>query len=249
MTSSVFGKESLVSHFEALRKTLLKCIVATALCYPVGYWITPDVINQLIQWSFPENIGKLHYFSPLEAFWVKLRLGFILAMIFAYPYNIFQFWKFLLPALYDNERKSLGKWITLSSILFFSGIAFCTVCVLPLLMDFAGSFSSPELQAMFGLENFLSLAGMMMLAFGIMFQTPILVFIAIRFDFVSRETLSRKRPYIMTGILIIAALLTPPDVISQILMAIPTWLLFELGLILSGNIDVKTGGRIPETDR
>ncbi|WAV90683.1 hypothetical protein NB646_07445 [Oxalobacter aliiformigenes] len=64
MTSSVFGKESLVSHFEALRKTLLKCIVATALGYPVGYWITPDVINQLIQWSFPENIGKLHYFPP-----------------------------------------------------------------------------------------------------------------------------------------------------------------------------------------
>ena len=60
----VFGKESLVSHFEALRKTLLKCIVATALGYPVGYWITPDVINQLIQWSFPENIGKLHYFPP-----------------------------------------------------------------------------------------------------------------------------------------------------------------------------------------
>lgn len=116
-------------------------------------------------------------------------------------------------------------------------------------MDFAGSFYSPELQAKFGLKNFLSLAGMMMLAFGIMFQTPILVFIAIRFDFVSGDTLSRKRPYIMTGILIIAALLTPLDVISQILMAIPTWLLFELGLILSGNINVKTGGRIPETDR
>lgn len=116
-------------------------------------------------------------------------------------------------------------------------------------MDFAGSFYSPELQAKFGLENFLSLAGMMMLAFGIMFQTLILVFIAIRFDFVSGDTLSRKRPYIMTGILIIAALLTPLDVISQILMAIPTWLLFELGLILSGNINVKTGGRIPETDR
>ena len=105
-------------------------------------------------------------------------------------------------------------------------------------MDFAGSFYSPELQAKFGLENF-----------GIMFQTLILVFIAIRFDFVSGDTLSRKRPYIMTGILIIAALLTPLDVISQILMAIPTWLLFELGLILSGNINVKTGGRIPETDR
>ena len=116
-------------------------------------------------------------------------------------------------------------------------------------MDFAGSFYSPELQAKFGLENFLSLAGMMMLAFGIMFQTPILVFIAIRFDFVSGDTLSRKRPYIMTGILIIAALLTPLDVISQILMTIPTWLLFELGLILSGNINVKTSGRIPETDR
>ncbi len=244
MTSSSAREETLISHLEALRKTLLKCLIATAVCYPAGYWMVPEIVNLLIQWSFPESIGKLHYFSPLEVFWVKLKLGFILAIILAYPYNIFQLWKFLLPALYGHERRALGRWISLSSILFLSGTVFCITLVLPLLMDFAGSFTSPELQAMLGLENFLHLAGMMILAFGIMFQTPMLVLIAIRFNLVSRETLIRKRPYVMTAILIIAAILTPPDIVSQLLMAVPTWLLFELGLILSAGSRTNADTRI-----
>ncbi len=109
-----------------------------------------------------------------------------------------------------------------------------------MLMNFSGGFATPELQPILGLANFLNLAGWPMLAFGVMFQAPIVVLLAVRFGVISTESLKKKRPYIMTALLILAAILTPPDVISQIMLAVPTWLLFELGLLLAKRIEKQT---------
>lgn len=226
-------ENTLIAHLDALRRTLLRCVTVTALLYPIGYLTSPYVINALVQWCFPESAGKLHYFAPMEVFWVQLKLALILALALAYPWNMLQLWRFLLPALYDGERRALGWWIVFSSVLFFSGVVFCTGVILPMLMTFSGGFATPELQPILGLANFLNLAGWLMLAFGIMFQAPIVVLLAVRFGVVSTESLKRKRPYIMTAILILAAVLTPPDIVSQVALAIPTWLLFELGLFLA----------------
>ena len=165
--------------------------------------------------------------------------GAILALALAYPWNMLQLWRFLLPALYDGERRVLGWWIVFSSVLFFGGVAFCTGVILPMLMSFSGGFATPELQPILGLANFLNLAGWLMLAFGVMFQAPIAVLLAVRFGAISTESLKRKRPYVMTAILILAAILTPPDIVSQVALAIPTWLLFELGLFLAGQMKRK----------
>ena len=110
---------------------------------------------------------------------------------------------------------------------------FCGALILPMLMNFSGGFATPELQPILGLANFLNLAGWLMLAFGVMFQAPIVVLLAVRFGVISAESLRKKRAYIMTAILIVAAILTPPDIVSQVALAIPTWLLFELGLFLA----------------
>ena len=133
----------------------------------------------------------------------------------------------------------LGLWIFFSSVLFAGGIAFCIGLILPMLMRFSGGFATPELQPVLGLANFLNLAGWLMLAFGVMFQSPIAVLLAVRFGVISAETIRRKRPYVMTGILIAAAILTPPDIVSQVMLAVPTWLLFELGLILAGKMEER----------
>ena len=226
--------ETLVSHIEALRKMLLKCVIATVFLYPLGFYLTPYAIKGLVCCSFPENLDKLYYFAPMEVFWVQLKLGLIIALMMAYPWNIRQAWHFLLPALYRNERKALGWGIFFSSFLFFSGVAFCIWLVLPLMMNFSGGFATPELQPMLGLAHFLNLAGMLMFAFGVLFQSPMIVFLCVRFGLVSPDALAKKRPYIMTAILILSAILTPPDVVSQLMLAIPTWLLFELGLFVSG---------------
>ena len=240
MQLATSNEETLISHIEALRKMLLKCVIVTALLYPAGFLLTPYAIRGLVQWSFPESIDKLYYFAPMEVLWVQLKLGLIIALVMAYPWNIRQVWHFLLPALYRNERKALGWWIFFSSCLFFSGVAFCLWLVLPLMMDFSGGFATSELQPMLGLAHFLNLACMMMFAFGILFQSPIIVFVCVRFGLISPDALAKKRPYIMTAILILSGILTPPDVVSQLMLAIPTWLLFELGLFVSGWLKRKS---------
>ena len=233
------AENTLIAHLEALRRTLLSCVIATASLYPVGYLISPWVIGTLVRWSFPESVGRLHYFAPMEVFWVQLKLALILALVMAYPWNLLQVWRFLLPALYREERKAFGWWILFASVLFFGGVVFCGGVILPMLMNFSGGFATPELQPILGLANFLNLAGWLMLAFGIMFQAPIVVLLAVRFGVISTGSLRKKRAYIMTAILIVAAILTPPDIVSQVMLAVPTWLLFELGLFLATKIEHK----------
>ncbi|EHL70843.1 twin-arginine translocase subunit TatC [Cloacibacillus evryensis] len=232
-------EETLASHLEALRGALLRCAAATAVLYPVGYLASPYLINALVRWCFPESAGTLHYFAPMEVLWVRLRLALIAALLAAYPWNILQLWRFLLPALYKRERKALGCCIVSSSLLFFCGAAFSIGLILPLMMNFSGGFATAELRPSIGLANFLNLAGWLTLAFGVMFQSPIIVLLAVRFGVISCGSLRRKRPYIATAILIAAAILTPPDIVSQLMLAIPTWLLFELGLIIAGRIEAR----------
>lgn len=234
--SGTAENETLISHLEALRKCLLRIFAAVALLFPVCFYLSPFVIERLVRWCCPPEIGPLHYFTPLEVFFVQLKLALILALAAAYPWNVLQIWNFLLPALYRKERRALGLWIFMSSALFFGGIAFCAGLILPMLMRFSGSFASPGLQPVLGLAGFLGLAGWLMLAFGIMFQAPTVVLILVRLGLISVDSLRKKRPYVMVAILVIAAVLTPPDVVSQILLAVPTWLLFELGLYAAGKM-------------
>ena len=231
--------EPLAAHLEALRSTLIACIVAIVLLCPFSYWASPYVIDYLIRHCIPENVGNLHYFAPMEVFWTQLNLSLILALLLSYPWNIFQVWKFLLPALYKEEAKALKIWLFSSSILFAGGVAFCIYFILPILMGFSGSFSTEGIKPIIGLQNFLSLAGWLMLAFGLMFQAPIVVLLAVRFGLTTSASLREKRPYAIVAILFFAALLTPPDVVSQVLLAVPTWLLFELGLIFAAKIENK----------
>ena len=230
-------EETLISHLEALRGTLLRCFAATGLLFPLGCWAAPHLITLLVRHCFPEGAGTLHYFAPLEVFMLELKLGFVIALVLAYPWNITQLWKFLLPALYASERRALGWWIVFSSLLFFGGVFFCSGAILPLLMNFSAAFATPELRPLLGVSEFLALAGWLSLAFGIVFQAPVVVMLAVRFGVISVSSLRRRRPYIITAILVIAALLTPPDVISQLMMALPCWLLFEAGLLFASGIE------------
>ncbi len=164
---------TLIAHLESLRRTRLSCVVATALLYPVGYLISHRVIGTLMRWSFPESVGRLHDFAPMEVFWVQLKLALIPALVMVSPWNLLQVWRFLLPALCREEGKAFGGRILFASIVFCGGV------ILPMLMNFSGGFATPELQPILGPANFLNLAGWLMLAFGVMFQAPIVVLLAV----------------------------------------------------------------------
>lgn len=227
---------SLTTHLLALRESVLRMVIFTFLLYPVCYYIAPYWIEFLTQWACPPEMGRLYYFAPMEVFWVQLQLALVLALIFAYPWNLYQLWRFFAPALYPSERSAFVMWITFSSLLFLGGAVFCIGLILPLLMNFSISFATRHLQPMLGLSAFLSLVSWLALAFGVMFQSPILVMVMVRFGIVSCDTLVAKRPYVIVLILILAGILTPPDLVSQVLLGLPTWLLFELGIFLARRV-------------
>ena len=237
MMQSDNNEQTIIQHLEALREMLIKSVAAIALLSPLGFYLAPKCINFIIKNSVPESIGKLHYFSPMEVFIIQLKAGLIIAFVIAFPYIVYQVKNFVGPALYENEKKFLSWLVTLATFLFAAGSAFCLFIILPLIMNFSASFSSSQLEATLSIENFLNLAAAMMLAFGIMFQFPLGVLICVKFGLVSVETLKHARPYIIVLILILAAIFTPPDVVSQLMLGIPTWLLFEAGLAAAAVIE------------
>lgn len=228
--------ENLITHLEALRNTLLRCFVAIIIISPLGFLSANPLINLITRWSIPAKSVKLNFFSPMEVFIVQLKIGLILSFIFSFPFLIRELWSFLLPALHKKERKIIKMVVLASTLLFVFGVVFCVYFILPLIMKFSLSFTSSSLQPMLGLSSFMSLAGMMMLAFGVMFQFPMLVLALVYFDVISYESLKDKRPYVVVLILILSAIFSPPDIVSQLLLGVPTYLLFEVGLLLSKRI-------------
>lgn len=228
--------ESLISHIEALRKTLLKCLVSIAVVLPFTFLIAPKGLNYLIKILIGENKITLNYFSPVEVFLIQIKLAVILAIVVCFPYIIKQIWNFILPALYENEKRFIKSAVFVSSFLFIFGVLFSLFIILPFIINFGLSFAGENIKALFGISDLANLTLTLSLIFGLMFQTPLVVYFLIKSGVVEYNSISDKRPYVVVILLIIAAILTPPDVVSQIMLFIPTYLLFELGLLFSKGI-------------
>ena len=173
---------------------------------------------------------KLRYFASRTSV-VQLKMAMYLAIIVAAPYILKQV--FVAPGLYLRERRLAGGLLLASCLLFIVGGAFAMILILPVVMNFSVGFQSAWLEPSIGFEQFVNLTGLLAISFGAMFQCPAAVFILIRTGIVSYEKLASLRPVIIVVIFILSAILTPPDAVSQLLMGIPTWLLFELGLLLA----------------
>lgn len=223
--------ESLIQHLEALRGMLIRCFVALGLGLVPMFFAAPYCIDGLIKVMIGEENIALNYFAPMEVFVLQIKMAVVLDLLVCFPYIARQVWKFVLPALYDNERRFVRSVVLSSTLLFVAGALFCVFFILPLIIKFGASFATADMQAMFGVANVISLALWLAVVFGVMFQFPLVTYSLIRSGIASYETVKAKRPYILVGILIVAALLTPPDVVSQIMLATPTYLLFEAGLL------------------
>ena len=229
--------KSLLGHFEELRKTLLKCIVVVTVLVIPSFFVAPHLLRAFILWANPPTLGALNYFSPMEVFIVQTRLAAVLALMFSFPFCLWEVWKFLLPGLYPKERKALIYWVGASVFLFLTGAVFCAALILPMVMKFSASFASEHIRPVISLQSFLSLSAWLIFAFGLCFQFPLAVMLSVRFGLVKTAFLKDKRPYIVVAILIIAAVLTPPDIISQIALFLPAYALFEIGLFLAGRLE------------
>lgn len=226
--------ESLITHLEALRSTLIRCFVALGIGLIPLFLIAPYFMDCLIKIMIGKNNVSLNYFSPMEVFILQIKIAVVLDFLCCFPYIARQIWQFVVPALYENERKFIKSIVLSSSALFIIGILFCLFLILPLIINFGISFSTSEIKAMFGISNIIGLALMLSIIFGLMFQFPLITYSLIRFNITSYESVKNKRSYVFVGILIIAGILTPPDIVSQLMLAIPTYLLFEIGLWFAG---------------
>ena len=232
MTSSGQEQESsLITHLEALRRVMLRSLGALAIGIVPLFLVSPYVLDWFCKQIAMQSEITLHYFSPMEVFLLQLKISALLDCVLFSPYIAWNVWQFVLPALYDNEKKFIRSMVALTSFLFVAGVAFCLIVCFPLVVRFGMSFAGENLQPIFGVSNLVSLALWLSLAFGCMFQFPLVTYALIRGGVVDYKTVCNKRPYVVVAILVFAALLTPPDIISQLMLGLPTYLLFEMGLL------------------
>ncbi len=165
---------------------------------------------------------------------MQLKLGLILAVIAAMPVILYQLAGFVAPGLYEHERRACRRVIWAALGLFLAGASLGLFLVTPLMMRFSAQFASEALSPVIGIGGFVNLVGLLTLSFGIMFQLPVVMVFLVRFGVVELATLRRSRPFAVTIIFILAAILTPPDIVSQLLLGVPTWLLFEIALLIAG---------------
>ena len=227
-------EQPLVQHLVELRNRLIRIIIVTT----VIFLALAGFANELYQVIASPLIDKLPANSNMIAtevaapFLIPFKLSFFLAVFLAMPYILYQAWSFIAPGLYDNEKQFALPLLLSSIVLFYLGIAFAFFVVFPLLFAFLTSTAPQGVAVMTDISRYLDFILKLFFAFGLAFEVPVLTILLIRSGMVSAETLAEKRSYIIIAAFVIGMLLTPPDVISQVLLALPVWLLFELGLFM-----------------
>jgi len=219
---------TLVEHLTELRSRLIKALVSVFIFSILAYFFSEELVDYLSQ-----PVGELVFLSPAEAFITHIKVAILAGILIALPFVLYQFWKFVLPALKANEKKFLFTLLPTSLILFYAGIIFGFFIVLPLGMNFLLNFGSPELEAMISLDQYVSFLLALLIPFGLIFQMPLILNLIIRMGIVTVSTLTALRKYVIVLIFVVGAILTPPDIITQAMLAGPLILLFEGSLLIA----------------
>ena len=240
---------SLISHLLELRDRLLRALVATlVIAVPCLYfsnvifaWLSAPLLAQL-----PEGTTLIAT-SVIAPFMTPFKLGLFAAIFFAMPVILYPVWAFVAPGLYQHERRFALPLFISSVILFYAGATFAYFVVFPLAFQFFVGTTPEGVRMMTDMTQYMDFAVLMFFAFGIAFEIPVATVLLVRTGLVRRETLLKNRGYVILGIFIVAAFLTPPDPISQTMMAIPMYLLYEAGVVMS-RVLVRAKGPDPEGD-
>ena len=237
MTEQAAGEETFISHLVELRDRLVRASIGIAVaCGILLMWPGPariyDFLAKPMLASLPAG-AKMIATGIASPFLVPMKITLVLALIVALPWVFYQAWAFIAPGLYAHEKRLVLPLVISSSFLFILGVAFCYFLVFGRVFHFITEFSPSSIAVMPDVENYLDFVMSMCLAFGATFEVPVVVVILVRMGFISVEKLKSVRPYVIVGAFVIAAVVTPPDAVSQLALAIPMCLLFELGLLLA----------------
>lgn len=224
-----------IHHWLALRRMLIHCVGLYALvATPLIIWAGPlySWLATPLLMSLPKG-GQIVATSITSPFLTPLKLALMTSVFLALPVLVWRIWRFLAPALYQSEKQKIAPMVCFSIGLFYLGAAFAFYVVGPMAIRFFYAMAPEGVGIMTDIHHYLSFMSTLLLAFGVTFQVPIVTVILIRAQWVQLDTLRAKRPYIIVSAFILGMVLTPPDVISQILLAIPLLLLFEVGILLA----------------
>jgi sec-independent protein translocase protein TatC len=235
MSETSDTQESFLSHLIELRQRLMRSIIAVVLVVVVLFPFAKDIYALLAQpllRVLPQGSTMIAT-DVTGTFLVPLKVTLMTAFLVALPYVLWQAWAFVAPGLYHHEKRLALPVLVSSCVFFLLGMAFAYFFVFPVAFGFFAGYTPVGVQMMTDIDKYLSFVLTMFIAFGITFETPVVVVVLVRMRVVTLEKLRSVRPYVIVGSFVVGAVFTPPDVISQCLLAVPLWLLYELGLLLA----------------
>jgi len=238
------GDMPLLAHLLELRDRLLRSVLAVIVVFLGLFYWANDIyllLAEPLRDKLPENSSMIAT-DIISPFLTPFKMTAILSVFIAMPYLLHQVWAFISPGLYRHEKRFAFPLLFSSILLFYAGLAFAYFVVFPLAWAFLTAAGPEGVQILPDISSYLSIVLKMFFAFGIAFEIPVATVLMIWSGLTTVEDLRNKRPYVIVGVFVVGMLLTPPDVISQILLAIPMWILFELGIIFGG-MSPKKGER------
>lgn len=229
------AEDTFISHLIELRNCILKSSVAVILvflCLMPWAGTIYDLLAYPMMIALPAG-SKMIATGVITPFLIPVKVTLLVAFLIALPWVLYQVWSFIAPGLYSHEKKLVAPLVISSSLLFLIGIAFCYFLVFGVVFRFVNDFAPASISVAPDIDSYFGFVMTMFIAFGLTFEVPIVVIVLVRMGLVTVERLKEVRPYVIVGAFVIAAIVTPPDVMSQLLLAIPLCLLYEVGLLIA----------------
>jgi len=243
-------KMPIVQHLIELRSALLRSVIAIVVFFAILFPFADDIYTfiaaPIVQAIPGSNLIAIGVISP---FLTPLKMSLILAIYIAMPYLLYQLWSFTAPALYRHEKKLVMPLVISSTILFYIGLLFSFYIVFPVIFTFLSNVGPASVDFAPDIQYYLDFILKVSFAFGVAFEVPIATILMIMFGATTAERLKKNRAYVIIGSFALGMILTPPDVISQVLIAIPIWLLFELGLFFSSFFIVREAAKQSKNEK
>ena len=217
-----------LAHLEELRWRIIKSLISILVFSVMAYVFSDKILDFLTK-----SVDNIYFTAPTEAFAVRIKISLIAGLILSFPVVFYQLWQFVVPGLMDKEVKMVIPAVIFATFFFIGGAVFCFYLVLPVGIKFLLSFETDKLKPWLSVKDYISFVSWMILAFGMVFQLPIVSYFLGKVGIITHKTLSKGRKYAIVIILILAAALTPsPDVFSQLMLAVPLYFLYEVSIIL-----------------
>ncbi len=227
--------ESLIGHLIELRSRLVNSVIALLLVFVCLFPFAADLYALLAQPMLAKLPlgGQMIATDVTTPFFVPLKVAMMAALLISLPYILFQLWRFVAPGLYAHEKKMVLPLVVASSLLFYGGMAFAYFAVFPVVFGFITASAPQGVAVMTDIDKYLSFVIGLFMAFGMAFQVPVAVILLVRVGMVSVQKLREVRQYVIVGAFVLGAIFTPPDIVSQFMLAIPLWLLYEAGIVVA----------------